>query len=72
MLKDRYSRLSHFHKLSTIHKNNLVEYRQFILIFALVRTVILFTVFPRYEKLNFLFNDITEDYSQKMKGEEKT
>ena len=72
MLKDRYSRLSHFHKLSTIHKNNLVEYRQFILIFALVRTVILFTVFPRHEKLNFLFNDITEDYSQKMKGEEKT
>ena len=48
-------------------ENNFVEYRQFVLIFALVRTAILFRFFPRYKRLIFFFNNIIEDHSPKWK-----
>ena len=44
------------------------EGRQFLLIFALVRTAILRKIIsPCYKKLNFSFNKIMEDYSPKQK-----
>ena len=45
VLADEYSRLSHFHKPTRFHhiKINFVEYRQFVLIFTRVRTIILFS-----------------------------
>ena len=35
-------------------KNNFVEYREFVLIFSLIRTVILFLFFKRFKKYNNL------------------
>ena len=48
ILKDRCSRLSHFHKSAVKpYKNNFAKYKQFISIFTLVRTATLFIIlFP--------------------------
>ena len=47
-------------------KNDFVKYKQFILIFPLVRTAILFAIFFHIIKNKiFFFNNIIGDYSQK-------
>ena len=49
-------------------KNNFIEYREFVLIFAIVRTAILFRyLFLFHTKKKFLIRNIIEDYSPKWK-----
>ena len=48
ILKDGCSRLSHFHKCNCEpYINIFAKYRQFILVFSLVRTATLFTIFSK-------------------------
>ena len=52
----------------TLRKYKFSERRKFILIFALGRTAILFTIFYHAIKIDYLFmfyNNIIEDYSKK-------
>ena len=55
ILEDGYSRLSHFHK-SACWPHTFDEYRQFVLIFALVRTATSFTIFPLLWKLDLFYS----------------
>ena len=52
----------------TLRKYKFSEHRKFILIFALGRTAILFTIFYHAIKIDYLFmfyNNIIKDYSKK-------